>query len=66
MFLLNCITILVYNIIYLLNLDLNVFQTYCKDLLALFKEKHEAYVLKIWKHTVNALGKVNIQILKFC
>ncbi|GFY59533.1 telomere-associated protein RIF1 [Trichonephila inaurata madagascariensis] len=32
-------------------------EPYCKELLSLFKEKQELYVLKVWKHVVNAMGK---------
>ncbi|KAF8793815.1 Telomere-associated protein RIF1 like protein [Argiope bruennichi] len=33
-------------------------ESYCKELLLLFKEKQELYVLKIWKAVVNGLGKL--------
>ncbi|CAL1270895.1 unnamed protein product [Larinioides sclopetarius] len=32
-------------------------ESYCKELLLLFKEKQELYVLKVWKAVVNSLGK---------
>ncbi|GFQ95186.1 telomere-associated protein RIF1 [Trichonephila clavata] len=32
-------------------------EPYCKELLSLFKEKQELYVLKVWKNIVNAMGK---------
>lgn len=42
-----------------------LFQSYCKEMLQLFKEKQEIYVLKVWTHVVKALGNVSRALIGF-